>query len=329
MGQSIIDYVKEDTSHVSEGISVYVAEDRANYIARINNANNLYFKDITFKATTKRDLGNFLIYAGAVWGIIFDTFATLTFDNIEVSHFAYRGMSTMRTGQNSSNTLNKNVKMKNCYGHDNSGSGFWIKELQKLETIGGEFSYNGVEGDRSSGYAFTASSYVDEVFVKGCYVHNNYSNGIDMHSCYNYIIDNCIFVDNVNRDISSHCWNNYNINKNINISNCEIHKGDTVYGEEWLRNMLSLAISRGNENLTNAVITTINIDDNNNLIFTDKIKNININNVNIYGMYSGLDVCESSYKNAIHIAAHTATLKISNCNWNFDKWITSLTALSP
>ncbi|MFA6368488.1 MAG: Abi family protein, partial [Bacteroidales bacterium] len=53
------------------------------------------------------------------------------------------------------------------------------------------------------------------------------------------------------------------------------------------------------------------------------------NNVNIYGMYSGLDVCESSYKNAIHIAAHTATLKISNCNWNFDKWITSLTALSP
>lgn len=330
MGQSVIDYVKEDISHVSEGINVYVAEDRANYIARINNANNITIKDITFKATTQRDLGVFLGYAGAVWGLILDKFINLKLDKVEVSNFAYRGISITYTGSTNATETNGKVEALNCFMHDNSSTGLWVKYTKYFYITGGEYCYNGVKGDFATGYAYTASTYVDTMISKNVYVHNNYANGIDAHGCFNYIIDGCILKDN-RKDISNHIWGNYRTNGRILISNTTISKGLTTEDEAWMHDIFSTAQTRGSSNLSLArgELISINSDDGNNN-YLDNIEEIIIENVTILSCYNGADIVQNVYSKPVNINCSFATkLRINNCNWNLQKWSKGNTETTP
>lgn len=317
-GLSIIDFVKEDLSQLT---NAYVDESHTNYIAKITNANIIHFADITLKATTKRDLGSFLIYSGAVWGFIFDTFQKLILDRVEISNFAYRGISTIRTGRVNSSTLNGRIEAHNCYLHDNSGSGLWMKDITDVYIDGGEYCYNGVMGDYQSGYAITGNNFCENMVVKNGYFHHNYANSIDGHGCINLLVQGCTFIDNIRRDISSHGWGTYRTDGRIVIQDCTISKGLTTDGYNFMQSVFNASQTRGGQNLQFARAEAINTSSDNGTGGDTLIKEVIYQNVNILCFYNGGDIVPNVPTNGVLvICTSDTTLTISNCNWNFNKW---------
>jgi Pectate lyase superfamily protein len=318
-GLTVIDFVKEDSTHLADD---YVDDNESNYIAWINNAKNISFKDMTFKATTKRDLGVFKTYSGAVWGFVLDTFNKLILDNVEISNFAYRGISTRRTGRSGTTTMNGRIDVKGCYFHDNTGSGLWMKDVSDVYIEGGEYCYNGVKGDFQSGYAFTANNFVENLVVKNGYFHNNYVNSIDAHGCVNILVQGCTFTDNIRRDISSHAWGTYRTDGKVSILDCNITKGLTSEGETFMRDVFTTAQSRGGNNLNFARAEAINASCDDGLGgFTDKLKEVIFQNVNILCFYNGGDVVPNVPTTPVLVrGSNITTLTIDKCNWNYQKW---------
>ena len=316
-GISVLDYVKEDNTHDGEA-NPYVTEATANYLFSVASVNNIQFADITLKATTKRDHGVRKIYAGAVWGVIVTQANNIVCMNLEVSHFAYRGITI--GSQNSSAVSVNSMELINCYGHDNSSTGFWANGLKVLYVNGGEYAYNGVNGENSSGYAFALSSYCEKMIVENCYFHNNYNKAIDGHSCCDAIIKGCIFRDNIAKDISLQGWNvNYSYGTSVNITDCDVYKGDSEEGEAFIKSAMQEFLTRGTYiNATPAILQVA--DNTQGGSSAEIIKTINLVNFNVYGAYNATDIL-SGFNAMLDFNAADAELTIADCNWDFNKFI--------
>lgn len=196
---TVIDYIKEDATGSS-----YVDETVANCIAKFSTGDSLEFSDLTIKATTKAGLvtgapGSNDVYRGKVWGLKLENIKSIALNRVRVDYFNYRGISVY-------GSLTERIKLTDCSGNYNAGSGFWIQDAAALHVFGGTFSYNGIFGETGTGYGVTASAKVGKVIVTGARFFNNYRKGLDSHGCTEFNVKGCSFYNNVLYHMANINW---------------------------------------------------------------------------------------------------------------------------
>lgn len=195
MDATIIDFIHE-YAPVSGG---NVDDATAHAIAHFSSGKSLEFIDLTIKATTKGGLvngapGSNWVYDGAVWGFKVQNVKHVRLNRVRVERFNYRGFSVYGPDT-------EKVIIDSCEGFYNAGSGFWIVDADLMIVNGGEFAYNGVQGEPGTGYGVTGSSRIDNILVFGGYYHHNYRKGLDTHGVHHFTLLGGKFQAN----LLSHC----------------------------------------------------------------------------------------------------------------------------
>lgn len=193
---TILDFLHEYAPVTGGAI---VDDATAHAIARFANGNSIEFRDMTIKGTTKKGLvtglpGSNWVYEGAVWGVKINNVKRVRLDNVRVEYFNYRGFSV-------SGAAVQEVIINECEGFYNTSSGFWIEDADLMIVNGGEFAYNGVQGEPGTGYGVTGSTRIDNILVFGGYYHHNYRKGLDTHGIQHFTLLGGKFQAN----LLSHC----------------------------------------------------------------------------------------------------------------------------
>lgn len=289
MEQSIIDFVKEDTTN-----AVYVDETKAQFIAKISNADKVTFQDVWIKATTNRNniggnqLDSNAVYYGAIWGLHFDKYNLLKFERARVSHFNYRGINTKTTGATTYAQMSGKVLLVNCEGHDNKATGFWLNEVQELEVIGGAYHHNGQRGTTGTGYGIACSTKVGQATVRGgARFYRNYRKGFDTHGCTQVTIDGALFEDNVLYHFGILGWSTITATGAVSINNVVMSNGYTADSKAWLDDAYTAISAISTPQKTGMLFT---IDDRaNGQPSVSPMQKIIFNNVKVLAHYNGAD----------------------------------------
>lgn len=229
IGVTTLDFVFEDASGDS-----YVSDAEAHAIAEFVGAERVEFSDLTIKATTKGGLvtgspGSNDVYRGKVWGLKFNNCKEVVFNRVRVERFNYRGVSVYGADT-------ERVKLTQCEGFFNVGSGFWISNARKFIVDGGEFAHNGVPGETGTGYGVTASSYVGEFLCKRVHAHHNYRKGVDSHGCAKFVVKHSEFNENVLDHVAF--VNNFppvgTTDADVRVVGNSFNNGKTADARDWL-----------------------------------------------------------------------------------------------
>ena len=261
VGVTTVDFVLEDASGDS-----YVSEQEACSIAEFVGAERIEFSDMTIKATTKGGLvtgspGSNDVYRGKVWGLKFNNCKEVVFTRVRVERFNYRGVSVY-------GAATERVKLTQCEGFFNAGSGFWVSNAAKFIVDGGEFAYNGIPGETGTGYGITASSYVGEFLCKRVHAHHNYRKGVDSHGCAKFAVKQSCFNENVLDHVAF--VNNYppvgTVDADVNVVGNSFSNGQTEDARAWLSLAYAALVTNGYSLDASAAGAAMSISDPSNTI---------------------------------------------------------------
>lgn len=257
---TILDFIKERT----DTIGTNVQPDTASMLLRLTGFKRVVWKDLHAKCTTKSgpidnstdpSAGNPSVYYGSVWFSHMQDCDNVRFENVKMQRGNFRGFSV--DAQNLPIGNRTKVSMINCEGFENTSTGFWFSFCNSLYVRGGQFYRNGTRGFLATGYGIAASQYVDDVLVHGAAFYENYRKGFDRHSGVgSMVIANCVFADNILRDIEDNKQYNaqYGADKlNYNhYSNCQflLNRNKT-----WLADALSAVA--GNASCLKAFVSNL------------------------------------------------------------------------
>lgn len=286
IGVTILDFFKEDTTG-----NTYVTDATAQAIASFTTGNVLEFADMTIKATTKGGVVNGTtgpanvdaVYYGKIWGFKVNNVKNVFMNNVRVERFNYRGFSIYGAST-------EKVKLIQCEGFYNVGSGYWVVDADLLEINGGEFAYNGIFGNTGTGYGVTGSSYIGEMISIGAYYHNNYRKGLDTHGCANFTAIGNIFEDNVLYHLAAPNWV-----PPVGVSDAQFlikgnkfSNGETATSRSFLQTCYQQLITNGFNNTGGVLGSIVSITDQaSNGTRLNKIERIEFSDNNVTAHYNG------------------------------------------
>uniref|UniRef100_A0A4P2WVS0 Uncharacterized protein n=1 Tax=Enterobacter phage EspM4VN TaxID=2137745 RepID=A0A4P2WVS0_9CAUD len=202
IGKTILDYVKEDntgTGNTEQG-------DNALELIRFEVGFDLVsFVDVTTKCTTKHgfvngipssDPSNWAIYNGTVWFCHIKQAKRVELDGVEATRGNYRCISI--DGISDSSPAVTDLFMRNCIGHHNTSSGFWLRGIAHADIADCTFYRNGTLGVTATGYGLTFSQYCSNIKLKNVNSYENYRKGIDKHGGLGTVsMENVTVADNI------------------------------------------------------------------------------------------------------------------------------------
>lgn len=201
-GITILDYIKEDdtgTGNTEQG-------DNAKELIRCEPGFKVVeLQNITLKCTTKTgfvngtsssDPSNWAIYNGTVWFAHIKQAESVILRSVTVERGNYRGLSI--DGISDSSPAVTTLKMYNCTGRYNTGSGFWLRGI-KDSLVSNCYGYrNGNIGVTATGYGITFSQYCSNIIIEGGAYYENYRKGVDKHGGVgNITLKNVLLADNI------------------------------------------------------------------------------------------------------------------------------------
>ena len=185
LGRTILDYVKEDntgTGNTEQG-------DNALELLRFEPGFDLVaFEDITTKCTTKHgfvngtpssDPSNWAIYNGTIWFCHIKQAKRVELNGVEATRGNYRCISI--DGISDTSPAVTDLFMRNCIGHHNTSSGFWLRGIAHSDIAECTFYRNGTLGVTATGYGLTFSQYCSNIKLHNVSAYENYRKGIDKH----------------------------------------------------------------------------------------------------------------------------------------------------
>lgn len=210
LGISVLDFIYEDTSNTS-----YVWYYDANTLLRLQGFDEVIFKDVTTKCTTKHGPVNGSTsplqsdesaYYGAVWFSSCEGNSVVTFESVEATRGNYN-CNSVRGTRDDVNGHRGELNIINCEGHHNTSVGFAGQFLAKMTVNSGVYYRNGTRGITSVGYGVKAESGVTEFKVCGGVYFENYRKGVDRHSgCGLMHVKGSTFIDNLLYDVYDNNW---------------------------------------------------------------------------------------------------------------------------